>query len=156
MGCYWHYKRIQQDRLAAYHRPNLPEECDITLTLDKLDLLRNTDATTLRRNIIDGKISCLEAVCYFSKRTFKYGRELNVVAQEHYKRAIDLAKNRDLELAIAKRNGTVEQLGAFFGVPISIKDMLCEEGESLTCGSTWLAAHYVAEKDAPIVALLKQ
>jgi Asp-tRNA(Asn)/Glu-tRNA(Gln) amidotransferase A subunit family amidase len=41
-------------------------------------------------------------------------------------------------------------------VPISIKDMICEEGEGLTCGSTWLGAHYVAEKDAPVVSMLKQ
>jgi Asp-tRNA(Asn)/Glu-tRNA(Gln) amidotransferase A subunit family amidase len=36
-------------------------------------------------------------------------------------------------------------LGSFFGVPISIKDLFCEEGEDVTCGSSWLASHYKAK-----------
>jgi Asp-tRNA(Asn)/Glu-tRNA(Gln) amidotransferase A subunit family amidase len=43
----------------------------------------------------------------------------------------------------------------FFGVPVSIKDHICEAGESLAGGSTWMAAHYVAAKDAAVVEMLK-
>ena len=68
---------------------------------------------------------------------------------------MNLAKKRDNELKEAKKNGTVAKLGAFFGVPVSIKDHICEEGESVTVGSTWMAAHFKAEKDAAVVAFLK-
>jgi Asp-tRNA(Asn)/Glu-tRNA(Gln) amidotransferase A subunit family amidase len=40
-------------------------------------------------------------------------------------------------------------------VPVSIKDHICEEGESVTVGSTWMAAHFKADKDAAVVAFLK-
>ena len=49
----------------------------------------------------------------------------------------------------------MDQLGAFFGVPVSIKDHICEEGESVTVGSSWMASHYKADKDADVVQLLK-
>ena len=67
-----------------------------------------------------------------------------------------LARERDIELAVAKSRGKTSELGAFFGVPISIKDQICEEGQNLSCGSTWLASHYIAKEDAPIVAMLKK
>ena len=67
-----------------------------------------------------------------------------------------MAKDRDEQLAQAKSKGETEKLGAFFGVPISIKDQICEEGETLTCGSTWLGSHYVAKTDAPIVEMMKR
>jgi Asp-tRNA(Asn)/Glu-tRNA(Gln) amidotransferase A subunit family amidase len=68
---------------------------------------------------------------------------------------MNLAKERDLQLKEAKNSGTVDQLGAFFGVPVSIKDQICEEGESVTVGSTWMAAHFKADKDAAVVSFLK-
>lgn len=46
-------------------------------------------------------------------------------------------------------------MGAFFGVPVSIKDQFNEKGESATCGSEWMAAHYIAPEDAALVAMMK-
>lgn len=47
-------------------------------------------------------------------------------------------------------------MGAFFGVPISIKDHIDEKGESATVGSAWMAAHYIAKDDAVVVKLMKE
>ncbi len=47
-------------------------------------------------------------------------------------------------------------MGAFFGVPISIKDHIDEKGESATVGSAWMAAHYIAKDDAVVVKLMKR
>ena len=70
--------------------------------------MAHTDATQLRKNIIDGRLSCQEATAYFSQRSLNFGRRLSLLAQEHYLRAITLAKIRDQELADAKKNGTVD------------------------------------------------
>ena len=43
-----------------------------------------------------------------------------------------------------------------FGIPISIKDHISEEGERATVGSTWMATNFIAEKDASIVSYLKK
>ena len=57
--------------------------------------MAHTDATQLRKIIIDGRLSCQEATAYFSQRSFNFGRRLSLLAQEHYLRAITLAKIRD-------------------------------------------------------------
>jgi len=67
-----------------------------------------------------------------------------------------MARVRDHELAEAKATGKVDQLGAFFGVPVSIKDQFGEAGENATAGSQWMAAHYKAPCDSAIVAMLKK
>ena len=40
-------------------------------------------------------------------------------------------------------------------MPVSIKDHICEEGETATVGSTFMAANFVADKDAAVVKFLK-
>jgi Asp-tRNA(Asn)/Glu-tRNA(Gln) amidotransferase A subunit family amidase len=45
-------------------------------------------------------------------------------------------------------------LGAFHGVPISVKDMINQKGKTSSVGSTWMASHYVASEDAPTVQWL--
>ena len=77
-------------------------------------------------------------------RCFKYGRSLCVLASEYYEEAMVIAKQRDEELARAISEGTQGQLGAFFGIPISIKDHLTEVGKTCTVGSTWMLSHYKA------------
>lgn len=98
----WHYKRRQQNARAMYVRQPLPAECvDISISPEEYALLAHTDATTLRQNIIDGKVSCQQAVAHCAQRTFKHGRKLCIVAQEHYLRAMKLARERDAQLAKA-------------------------------------------------------
>lgn len=107
---YWHYKRWQQNKLAVYKRDeNLPESVTkVVLSDEKILLVKNIDATTLRQHIMDGKISCVEATAYYARRSFKHGRELCVLAQEHYERAMKLAAERDEALAKAKADGAVD------------------------------------------------
>ena len=57
---------------------------------------------------------------------------------------------------MARKEGKLDKLGSLFGVPVSIKDHIGEKGESATCGSTWMADHYVAKDDAVVVKLLKR
>jgi len=128
----------------------------VAISEEKIALVKNIDATTLRQHILDGKISCVEATAYYARRSFKHGRELCVLAYEHYDRAMKMAVERDEELAKARAEGTVDQLGLFFGVPVSFKDQFSEKGEKASVGSTWMAAHFVAEKDAQLVAMMKR
>lgn len=59
-------------------------------------------------------------------------------------------------MAAARRHGKLNELGAFFGVPVSIKDQFVEEGKGMTVGSSWMAAHFTGDKDCSIVAMLKK
>ena len=45
-----------------------------------------------------------------------------MTAQEGFEGAIAMAKEKDKQLARAVDKGTVDQLGAFFGVPIAVGD----------------------------------
>jgi hypothetical protein len=47
-------------------------------------------------------------VAYFAQRSFTIGRSFDIIAQEHYERAMNLAKERDLQLKEAKNKGTVD------------------------------------------------
>lgn len=69
---------------------------EIELSPNKIEMLKNSDATTLRQNIVDGKLTCQDAVAYFAQRSFKHGRRLCIVAQENYGKAMQLALTRDL------------------------------------------------------------
>jgi len=49
MVIYWHYKRIKQEREAAYQRIPLPEEIyNVDLPLAVTNLIANSDVTKLR------------------------------------------------------------------------------------------------------------
>ena len=69
---------------------------------------------------------------------------------------MEIAEQRDQQLAKARAAGTQESLGLFFGVPISIKDQIEEANKTLSVGSTWMMSHYIAKKDATIVRMLKE
>ena len=58
----------------------------------------------------------------FGERSFTIGRKFNLLTEEYYDLALIEAKKRDQERDEAIKAGTVDKLGAFHGIPISIKD----------------------------------
>ncbi|TWU00206.1 Glutamyl-tRNA(Gln) amidotransferase subunit A [Botrimarina colliarenosi] len=56
--------------------------------------------------------------------------------------------------AIDKRRAAGESLGPLAGLPVAVKDVLCDEGEIVTCASRMLE-HFRAPYDATVIAKLK-
>ena len=78
------------------------------VTSVEMDLIINSDATTLRDHIVNGRVSCQQAVAVFSLRCFTHGRALNAVHQEYYEQAMQIARDKDDQLKEARANGTVD------------------------------------------------
>jgi hypothetical protein len=89
----WQYKHYQLNKKAAYERQPLPVAVvEVQVNDSQIILILGSDATKLRRAIIDGHVSCKQVVSVYANRCFKHGRQLKVLAQEYYKQAMEIAE----------------------------------------------------------------
>ena len=56
------------------------------------------------------------------ERCYTIGRKLNLVADQYYEEALEIAVIKDSETQKAIKSGTTANLGLFHGIPVSIKD----------------------------------
>ena len=67
-------------------------------------------------------MTSVDIVTVFAQRSYIIGRRLNLVTEEYYDEAIQMARLKDTEREQAVRNNEVYKLGTFHGIPISVKD----------------------------------
>lgn len=72
--------------------------------------------------LLSKEATSVDLVTVYSERCYTIGRRLNLVTEEFYNEALDLARQRDREREEAIRNGTTHELGLLHGIPLSIKD----------------------------------
>lgn len=106
-------------------------------------------ACEIARAVREKEVSALEAVEAHLRRIEATHSALNAVVTLVADRAMDEARAADL------RQAKGEPLGALHGVPITIKDSIETAGILTTGGTTGLAKH-VPERDAPVVARLRE
>ena len=68
---------------------------------------------------------------------------------------VDEQRTLDRAREVDRKRAAGEPLGAFAGVPIAIKDVLCTKGQPTTCGSRMLQ-NFVPPYDATVVARLER
>mmetsp|Transcript_51634 Transcript_51634/g.70924 ORF Transcript_51634/g.70924 Transcript_51634/m.70924 type:complete len:88 (+) Transcript_51634:260-523(+) len=85
--------------------------------------------------VITQKIQIRSLVEIFAARCYVHGRRLNLVTHEFYDEALKIAEAKQDELAKAKKEGTVDKLGCYFGLPVAIKDQYHEKGKPCLTGS---------------------
>ena len=71
---------------------------------------------------IDQVVTSVEIVSTFAERCHTIGRKLNLVCEEYYNEALEIAAKRDKETSNAIRERKTATLGLLHGIPVSIKD----------------------------------
>jgi amidase len=102
----------------------------------------------LARAIRDKEVSSQEVVQAYLARIEAVNPKINAVVQLAAEQALKAAKEADATLAKGKIKG------ALHGVPMTIKDSLDTAGV-ISTGGTLGRAHFIPEKDATVVARLK-
>ena len=106
-------------------------------------------ACEIARALREKEVSALEVVEMHLRRIEATHPTLNAVVTSAAERAMDEARAADA------RHSKGEPLGPLHGVPITIKDSIETAGIRTTGGTTGLA-NYVPERDAPVVARLRE
>ena len=99
------------------------------------------------------KITCVDLVKYYTKKSINHGLKLNLVVQFTYEYAIEHAKKRDEDL---KNYSSPKDLPCLFGIPISIKDMIKLKGYDTTLGSGTMCFNPNDDDGLQVKLLLKQ
>ncbi len=114
-----------------------------------MDDLCFRSACEIARAVRDKEVSALEVVETHLRRIEATHSDLNAVVTLAADRARAEARDADI------RQARGEPLGKLHGVPVTIKDSIETAGILTTAGTTGLA-HHVPERDAPVVARLRE
>jgi aspartyl-tRNA(Asn)/glutamyl-tRNA(Gln) amidotransferase subunit A len=98
--------------------------------------------------IRNGDFTVEEFVGKTMEQISKYDGDLHAFLSINEK-ALDEARNID------KKINSGEHVGAFYGMPISIKDNICIKGFRTTCASKMLE-NYVSPYDATVIVKLRE
>lgn len=113
--------------------------------VEELFLKNATDLTVM----LDKKeISSVELTRAVIKRTKQIESAVNAYLSFDEEKTLKQAEESD------KRRSAGQILGALDGIPVSIKDLICEKGQPLTCGSRILE-NYISPYDATCIEKLK-
>ena len=91
--------------------------------------IEQLSALEIGRRIAAGEVSSREVTAHFLQRIEVGNARINAFVHVDSERALHLAEQVDRRLAAG------ELVSPLAGVPIAIKDILCEEGVPTTCGS---------------------
>jgi len=137
-------KTIQYAKSKKYENLKLTE-----VDPEKEILILNSDITTLLSLLDDGKITSVEIVTVFVKRSLKYGRELNLTTTELFSEALAEAKASD------ERRKSGAKIGRLEGIPITFKDQFHIKGTPATLGLIRLAEN-ITETEWPYATFFKE
>jgi aspartyl-tRNA(Asn)/glutamyl-tRNA(Gln) amidotransferase subunit A len=104
-------------------------------------------ATEYINNVKNGSITAEEFIAKTLDQISKHDKSLHAFISIN-ENALDQARQVD------KKIKSKEKVGAFYGMPISVKDNICVKGGKTTCASKMLQ-DFVAPYDATVVSKLK-
>lgn len=104
--------------------------------------------TQLRQALDSGQFSSVELTQTYINRTKQLEPKLHAFLSLNESRALALAKASD------ERRKKSALLSPLDGIPVSIKDLICEEGQPNTCASKILK-DYISPYDAHVIEKLK-
>ena len=156
------YRRYKWAAVSAKKREQLLEDFErVRKLLQDFSLPAELESKLFRASVADihqmlfdePKITCVNLVKYFTKKSINLGLELNLVVQFTYEYALEHAKQRDEEL---KQYSSPKELPCLFGIPISVKDMIKLKGYDTTLGSGTMCFNPNKDDGLQIKLLLKQ
>ncbi|MEN0110964.1 MAG: Asp-tRNA(Asn)/Glu-tRNA(Gln) amidotransferase subunit GatA [Planctomycetota bacterium] len=105
-------------------------------------------AVELLRGLQDGSVTAVELAGAALDRIDAFDGSVGAFLRTTRERALGQAQSID------RRRAAGEPLGALAGLPVAVKDVLCDEGELVTCASRMLEG-FRSPYDATVVAKLK-
>jgi len=102
-----------------------------------------------REGLDKGRFSAIELCKHYLAKIKAKNKELNAFISLSEEEALKSARLADQRI----RNGTIKSI--LDGIPIAIKDNICQKGQRTTAGSQILK-NYIAPYDATVVRLLKE
>jgi len=111
-------------------------------------MLITKTASELRRLIASGEVSAVEVATAFVDHAERFDEKVGAFLR------LDRGKVLAQAQAVDGKRSRGEALGVLAGVPVGIKDILCERGETTTCASKILE-HYKPPYDAHVIERLK-
>lgn len=113
--------------------------------------LSEISATEIARQIREGQLSCMDVTEHFISQQKLWNPKINAVVEQHWSEALTEAKNKDLELTKTDK----KDLPPFFGVPITVKEMISVQGYRQTAGSIHRRRN-IQSQDATVVRRLRE
>ena len=92
--------RIQRDS-RTYTFPEVSQD-------KESKILEAKDLSTLRSLQITGEVTSVDLVSFYSKRCSTIGRQLNLITEEFYEEALEMAREKDAETQRAKETGKTD------------------------------------------------
>jgi aspartyl-tRNA(Asn)/glutamyl-tRNA(Gln) amidotransferase subunit A len=117
----------------------------VTSIVDKLLDIRATQA-----RLLEGEVRCEELVSAYIQR-IEETKALNAYIEVFAEEAKQQAKAIDLKIAESPH-----KLGRLFGVVVSLKDLICYEGHSVTAGSNILAGYTSLYSSTAVARLIAE
>jgi aspartyl-tRNA(Asn)/glutamyl-tRNA(Gln) amidotransferase subunit A len=111
--------------------------------------IEQLSAVEIGRRIGSRQLSSREVTAYFLDRIAASNQPLNAFVQVDPQRSLRIAEQVDQKIAAGELHGPLA------GVPVAIKDVLCEQGSPTSCGSRMLET-FQAPYTATAVAQLRQ
>lgn len=99
---------------------------DFKLAPEMEEALPRSTIKEIHQFLLDGKVSCLQLVKFYSKLALDRTEGLNYICDLFYEDATALANQRDQELLEYK--STTRVLPPLFGIPVSLKDVIEYKG----------------------------
>ena len=135
------YRRFKHGRTVERKRADLEERIekvqsllkDFKLSSDLEKLLPGASISQIHKLLVEGKLTCVELVKFFTKHSWERTKGLNIVVDYMFPESFDLAKQRDEQLK--KLLASKTPLPPLFGIPISLKDVLNVEGYDTLMGA---------------------
>ncbi|WP_428303763.1 Asp-tRNA(Asn)/Glu-tRNA(Gln) amidotransferase subunit GatA [Lacipirellula sp.] len=106
-------------------------------------------ATELRKSLAAGELTSVELTQACLDRIAAHDQSIGAFLRVDGERALEQAKSVD------KRRAAGETLGPLAGIPVAVKDVLCDSQAITTCASQMLA-EFRPPYDSTVVARLKQ
>lgn len=106
-------------------------------------------ATELRKSLAAGELTSVELTQACLDRIAAHDQSIGAFLRVDCERALEQAKSVD------KRRAAGETLGPLAGIPVAVKDVLCDSQATTTCASRMLA-EFRPPYDSTVVARLKQ
>ena len=89
--------------------------------------------------MVTQRFQSVDLVKIFADRCFHIGRGLALTSQENFHRAVELAKQKDKEIADAIKAGVPDifAIGIMQGIPIAVSDSMYQENMYSTFGLSY-------------------
>ena len=126
-----------------------------TLSPQIEEIILNASASDLLHMLNDDKVASEQILITYATRAWKFGLSLELIAETNFEKALHTARKCD-EIRSQTPKQDRSKLGLLYGLPVSIKDCIEQEGFDSTCGLAYRCFDPIEKNGLVVDLLLKQ